>query len=398
MDLFAPGVYESEHFYEILKILFTEEEARLCSQLPLNLCTAEKISKIWDKSLKETLSILNTLASKGLVLEDTEAAPPKYTPSIPVLGFFEFSLMRTDGKFDRKILSELYHKYMNLDDGFTKKYSNVSPPLTRVFAHEDMFQDLSSEILPYEKVSHVIDTATCITVGTCFCRHKMEHLGLACDNPQDVCLTFNSVAKYVAKHGIAREISKVEAHQILDLCIKKGLVQIGDNTKSQMLVICNCCGCCCDLLLGYKKFKKSGLVCPSNFIAFIEHEICQVCGNCLKKCPVNAIRKTKNTYVVDKDVCLGCGVCARFCPSKACKMKNRPKKHLTPNDFVERTALWALYQGKIGNFLFDNQASLTHKLLRNLLNSIIRLPLIRSLMRNQKFSSMLINAILRSKY
>ena len=148
---------------------------------------------------------------------------------------------------------------------------------------------MSTEVLSHDRVSAGIDNATCITVGLCYCRHKMEHLGQACSSPQDACLTFNEVARYLADYGIAREISKEEAHRIVKECMDSGLVQIGDNTKSEPAVICNCCGCCCDLLLGYKKYGSSGLISPSAFIAEIEPRTCIACSECCHPSGKNSI-------------------------------------------------------------------------------------------------------------
>jgi Pyruvate/2-oxoacid:ferredoxin oxidoreductase delta subunit len=373
LDRFVPGVYDSKHLYEILKILFTDEEAKLCSLMPLNFTTVKQLSKIWKK--KEA--------------DEKKDGQRKAILSPPVLGFFEFSLMRTDGKFDKKKLSELYYKYINVEDGFIKRYLTINPPISRVFVHEDAIKDMTSEVLSYERVSDGINNSSCITVGTCFCRHKMEHMGMACDNPQDVCLTFNNVAKYLAEHNIARKITKDEAHKIIDLCINKGLVQIGDNTKDDLVIICNCCGCCCDLLLAYKRLGTSHIITPSNYEANINKDTCSGCGTCIEKCPINAISKINNKPVVDKKFCLGCGVCTRFCTANSCKMEHRPEKVFVPNDTLERIALGAIHRGKLGNFLFDNQNSIAHKILRKLLNFLIKLPPVKKILLNKQIHSRL---------
>jgi hypothetical protein len=286
MDRSIPGIYDSDTLYELLKILFTDEEAKLCSVMPLTYFSLGDIAKIWGKAEEESEIILKDLASKGLVLFNEDKGKTTYLLAPPVLGFFEFSLMRLDGKFDHQRLSELYHQYLNVEEGFVRQFASINPPMTRVFVHEDAIKEIESEVLSYERASEGINQASCITVGTCFCRHKMEHLGMACDNPQEVCLTFNDVAKDLASQGIAREISKSEALDILDLCIEKGLVQIGDNQRDKLVVICNCCGCCCDILLAYKRFGSTTLINPSNYIASIEKDQCSGCGICAERCPL----------------------------------------------------------------------------------------------------------------
>jgi len=96
MDRSIPGIYDSNTMYELLKILFTDEEARLCSMMPLTYFSLRDIAKIWDKVEEETEGILAGLVSKGLVYADEYHGKITYLLAPPVLGFFEFSLMRTD--------------------------------------------------------------------------------------------------------------------------------------------------------------------------------------------------------------------------------------------------------------------------------------------------------------
>jgi len=352
--------------------------------MPLTYFSLGDIAKIWGKAEEESKIILQNLASKGLVLFNEDNAKTTYLLAPPVLGFFEFSLMRLDGKFDRKRLSELYHQYLNIEEGFVRQFASINPPMTRVFVHEDAIKEIESEVLSYERASEGINQASCITVGTCFCRHKMEHMGMACDNPQEVCLTFNDVAKDLASQGIAREISKSEAHDILNLCIQKGLVQIGDNQRDKLVVICNCCGCCCDILLAYKRFGSTTLINPSNYIASIEKDACSGCGICADRCPVNAISIEDGKAAVKKKVCLGCGVCTRFCPTHACKMETRPEKVFVPRNTFEKVALQSIDQGKIGNFIFENQTSVVHKSMRSLTNGFVKLPVVKRFLLKEK--------------
>ena len=330
MDRSIPGIFDSETLYEILRLLFTDEEARLCALMPLTYFDLDRIAGVWEMSPESAREALERLAAKGLVHCREADGQTLYLLAPPVLGFFEFSLMRTDGKFDRKQLSELYHRYINVEEGFAQTYASVDPPVSRVFVQEDALADLNSEVLPYERARAGIDDASCITTGTCFCRHKMEHMGMACDNPQDVCLTFNDVAKHLAAQGIAREISKEEAHDILDLCVQHGLVQIGDNRADELIVLCNCCGCCCDLLTIYKRFGTTSLISPSNYLATIDEDACTNCGVCVKRCPVDAIEQKGNRVRVKEDRCLGCGVCTRFCPTDACGLRTRDQRPYVP--------------------------------------------------------------------
>ena len=144
-----------------------------------------------------------------------------------MIGFFEFSLMRTRGDIDQKYLSELFYQYINVEEDFIK----------------DFF------LGDYERATHIIDEAETVGVGTCFCRHKNYHLGIPCklNAPMETCLTFGNVARSLAEHGgYTRPIDKSEALEILEMSYGYNLVQMGENVRERPAFMCNCCGCCCE--------------------------------------------------------------------------------------------------------------------------------------------------------
>lgn len=390
---YVPGAFVSETLVEILKQLVTEEEAHLCSIMPLRMVPVDKIAAIWEMEVAKAREILDNLASKGMVFSFIEEGAQRYGLAPPVLGFVEFSLMRTDGKLDAKRLSELYYQYCQVEGDFIKQQGSAHPALSRVYPAEDMLHDVTSEVLSQDRVSEGIESASCITTGLCYCRHKMEHMNQVCDAPMDVCLTFNDVARHLADHGIAREISKEEAHRIVKECVEHGLVQIGDNTRDGLAIICNCCGCCCDLLLGYRRFGSTGIISPSAFVAAVDPAGCTGCGVCVERCPADAIAMEEDVAVVDSAVCLGCGVCARFCPDDCCTMATRSERPYVPYDFIEKTLLASIDAGKLGNYLFDNQTSKVHAVLRKTTNVLVTIPPIKRLLLSTPVQSVILRSI-----
>ncbi len=376
LEQYVPGAFVSATLERILEHLVDEEEARLCSLMPLRKVPAEHMAKVWDQSLERAQATLQRLGGKGVVVEFRSDGRPLYALAPPVLGFIEFSMMRVHGELDAEALAELYFQYCQVEGDFIQQQGSANPALSRVFPHEDMLEDVSSEVLSYDRVSRGIDAASCITVGMCYCRHKMEHLGRACDGTMDACLTFNDVAKHLSKQGIAREITREQAHAIVRGCMDEGMVQIGDNTRAGLAVICNCCGCCCDLLLGYRRFGGTGLVSASAFEARVDSGSCTGCAICVERCPVDAISEQGGSITVG-DACLGCGVCARSCPSDALGMVARPERPYIPRDFNEKTLIASIDAAKTGNYLFGDQASRIHAVLRRVVNAILRVPAVR---------------------
>lgn len=396
LDDAAQGAPESNALYKILEILFTEEEAELVCVLPLKFFTIERASKLWKKSYNESKEILDELAAKGILLDFENKDEQNYVLAPTMAGFFEFSLMRTDGKFNTKVLSELFHEYINQEDDFVKRIFGNYTQADRVFLQEEVMPE-TSVILDYEKATHVIDTATCISVGRCYCRHKMEHAGGACDNPQNVCLTFNNSAKSLVKHKIAKQITKEEANKILDECVKLGLVQIGDNVQEGINWICNCCSCCCEAINAYKKLGYAPNL-TSNFVCENNIYKCTACGICVKKCPVEAIeienKENKNFAEVNQERCFGCGVCVRFCPTKSLGMIRKKEMQVVPKDTFERVISVAIDTGTLQNYIFDNYNLITHKFLRSLLGAIFALPPTKQLLANKQLRSKFIKKLI----
>ena len=104
-------------------------------------------------------------------------------------------------------------------------------------------------------------------VGLCYCRHKMQHLGRACDAPLDICMTFGGTADALIRHGHARRVDRVEGLELLDRAHEANLVQFGENVQREVGFICNCCGCCCEAMIAARRFAFLHPVHTTNWLA-----------------------------------------------------------------------------------------------------------------------------------
>ena len=69
LNLFPQGAPPSELLFKILKVLFSEREAKLVSQLPIKPFTDKKAAAIWKLNLHDAKIILNDLADRGILLD-----------------------------------------------------------------------------------------------------------------------------------------------------------------------------------------------------------------------------------------------------------------------------------------------------------------------------------------
>ena len=398
LNKFPQGAPPSKHLNKILKILFSEEEAALVALLPIKPFTAEKASSIWKKNLTETRKILDELASRAILVDIPNNGQTEYVLPPPMAGFFEFSLMRTRGDIDQKVLSELFYQYLNVEEDFIRElFTEGETQLGRTFVNEPaLSQENALHVLDYERASEVIKTASHRGVGLCYCRHKMEHANKACDAPQDICMTFNNSASSLIRHGHARSVSVEEGLDLLEEAYENNLVQFGENVRESVNFICNCCGCCCEAMIAARRFAILNPVHTTNFLPEIDEDNCNGCGKCVNVCPVEAMtlvtandpeKPKRKKAKLEADICLGCAVCVRACTKEALSLSSREKRVITPKDGVHRVVLMALERGKLQNLIFDNQVLWSHRALAGLFGAILKLPPVKRTLANKQIGS-----------
>jgi len=395
LNKFPQGATPSDLLYKILKNLFNEKEANLVALLPIKPFTAKKASKIWKLDLTKTQNILDKLAQRAILIDFEQNGEMEYVLPPPMAGFFEFSLMRIRKDIDQKTLSELFYQYMNVEEDFIKSlFTEGDTQLGRVFVNESVLTNSNAiHVLDYERATKVIKNANHIGVGMCYCRHKMEHIGKACDAPMDICMTFNTIAKSLTKHGHAKTIDKNECLNLLDKAYDHNLVQFGENVREDVSFICNCCGCCCEALLASKRFAILNPVHTTNFIPEIQINNCTGCGLCKEKCPVDAIRievaeiNNQKIAIIDKNLCLGCGICVRVCNKNSILLKSRPERVLTPLNGTHKAVVMAIERGKLQNLIFDNQVLWNHRAMAAVLGVILKLPPFKQVMASKQVKS-----------
>lgn len=393
LNRFPQGAPPSETLYKILEILFDEREAQLVSALPIQVFQAGEAAKRWKLPIDEAVTILDSLASRALLVDIKKETETYYVLPPPMAGFIEFSMMRMREDIDQHSLGLLLHQYMNVEEDFIKAlFYGTETKMVRAFVNEEtLTKDDVLEIMDYERASLVIKNAEHIGISMCYCRHKMSHVGKNCDAPMDICMTFGNTADSLIRANYARRVTSEECLDLLKKAFDHHLVQIGENVQNEVAFICNCCGCCCEALLAAKKFGTSQTIATTHFLPRVDHSACIGCGKCIAVCPMDALALKREGFekqvVLDEEICLGCGVCVGSCSFNAMTMVRRNQRIITPVTTAHRVVLMAIDKGMLAHLIFDNQALASHRIMATVLTTILSLPPAKQLLANEQIRS-----------
>lgn len=401
LDRNLTGAPFSPVFIDILKLLFSPQEAQIASQIPLRPTLQRDLARKLNMPLAELNERVAIMAERGLVF-DFEHHGESYIVLAPVvIGFFEFVFMRTRTELPMSELARLFEQYMFQDDRFSRSVFSGETQLGRAMVREEALPASDySEVLDWEKATKVIETADFIAVSLCACRHKASHLGKVCNAPQRTCFTFNSSAQMLERHGMAESIKHEEAISILAECKSAGLIQIADNVQKQVGFLCNCCSCCCGMLQAIRTLEIRNAVVSSNYFAKVDYSACTGCGMCVSACPVAAITLVQDQDGVwqascEKELCLGCGVCHAACKFDCIVMKKRQQRVITPETTFDRMAAMAIERGKLANFLFDDPKRLSHQALGRLASALEKSAPAQALLAIKPLRSAFLNALVK---
>lgn len=328
LDRMPVGAPMSAELLEILRVLFTPEEARLAVRLPFFNTPLPEIARETGMPEDELRGMLDAMASKGTVFRNVKDGVARYRLLPTLVGFSEtpFWPGRDDERARR--LAPLWIRY--LANAWGREIADRELPLVRVVPVEEDVSE-TSEVLPFETAKELVEGASFRAVAYCPCRQMKAYVGEGCEHERENCFHFGSMGRYIVEQGMGRPVTLEEAVRKLEEAHEAGLVFTVDNYQGKISTLCCCCSCCCVFMHSRRELGFENAVNPSSYVARVDRELCVGCGECEERCPVGAVRLDEHELArVDREECLGCGVCVPNCTGGAISLRRREKRSGVP--------------------------------------------------------------------
>jgi ferredoxin/predicted transcriptional regulator len=332
---------ESDTLRDLLKELYTEEQAALIADFPLGAYTSKQLSETLGRDETELEQMLKVMAENGLIFEAKNAnGEQEYSVLAFEPGLIEMQFLK--GKDDEKTrkMARLVSTMFEEERAVMKKVienperiTELNPEMmaellqgapARVISVEESLST-DKEVASWEKVSRMIENENSYAVGECGCKQIGKLNGQPCeaDAPSKCCIWFGKLADYLVEGGYATRSTKEEVFALVKRCQEGGLIQCtGNRNKDRAYVLCNCCKCCCVYLNTNKEVRDFGIsLMAVRFQAQVDNENCTGCGECVDLCQLEALQLSDDIVRVNEKYCIGCGVCVSACPTGCMSLK-----------------------------------------------------------------------------
>jgi Pyruvate/2-oxoacid:ferredoxin oxidoreductase delta subunit len=304
----------NELLVQMLRAVFSADEAALVACFPVTSATAPQLARRAGLSLDRRGSIL--------AYQGRGAHRYAMLPLLP--GLFELFMCSGVDDPRRRSFAEAFEAYYD-----ERYYPRAVPPgVVKIIAVEKHIEDQPG-VLPSDSVAQLIDAHDEFALAVCSCRHSRDLTGGSCGLPKDVCMVFGPLARFVIQRKLARAATREEMHDAAHRAEEAGLVHLADNVEKANF-LCSCCPCCCAGLRTLTQLNRPDVIAASRFIAEVDHDVCNNCGKCARRCPTAALRVFRKQLLFTTHRCIGCGLCVSAC-KKLEAISLRPREGHQPS-------------------------------------------------------------------
>jgi Na+-translocating ferredoxin:NAD+ oxidoreductase subunit B len=323
----------------ILRKLFSPHEAELALHVSLLPETAPVLAQRAGITLDDATRRLAEMARKGLIYELTpEKGAMTYAAAQFVIGIWELHVNALDPELIRD-----FEEYLPTLAREALRF----PQLRTIPVNRSL--DARLTVMPYERAEALVRKATKVLVAPCICRRERHIAGEACSAPEEACLVFDMGAEIYERNGLGRLIGHDEALAILERAEEAALVLQPGNSQAPMNICC-CCGCCCGVLRSIKSHPNPAALISSPFVVSFSPEECSVCGDCLERCQMGALRLDAGAIDLNEGRCIGCGLCVSKCPTGSLTLTRKPvsAQPKVPKNGIAAAMQLGKARGKLG--------------------------------------------------
>ena len=325
---------------ELLKIMFSEDEARIAACLSDQWEAADDIASRMHLPHRRVLSILRLMSMKEQLQGRTYQGVRQYRLNQFIVGSWEATMFRLQGEKAHRF-AHLSEEYVSLTGGLAG-IMTPSPAIHRVIPAQSAVK--TEWVLPYDDVKVILMEAQSFFLRDCVCRKAQDALNQRrCTFTRRACLSFS----HFQRPSGSDSITKHEALAFLDEAERMGLVHTVSNVAKGVNYVCNCCGCCCGILRGIAEFGLKDSVAQANYFVFWDEQTCSLCGQCVFRCQTNAITVDDTSVSIDGRRCIGCGLCVTACPQQALVLALKPEDEILvpPGDLAHWETLRKAQRG-----------------------------------------------------
>jgi NAD-dependent dihydropyrimidine dehydrogenase PreA subunit len=311
-------------FIDMLKVLYTREEAWIAALMPPAFASAKTIAKLRRKDAGVVDKTLQEMLKKRLLMEYTDRGVQKFSLPPFVPGVAEFQLMTGEITPELVEFTRKFHDAFNAKQNvFLEKLSEMGSSFGRVIPVNESVSS-TQHVLAYEDARSIIKDARSFSISHCYCRMAKDVLNeKSCKAPRDICMSFDFAAEFLIRNKIGKEVDCDTMLRKLDLAEKHNLVHVTDNAQSGFSFMCHCCGCCCGFLTSLNVYNLKPPLVMSSWIIEWDVDKCDHCGKCSRACQLGALSWVNKNTLYNEERCIGCGVCVSVCPNGALRLVPR---------------------------------------------------------------------------